>query len=197
MSSKNFIKDIEKIREKIKKGPADTLLSQKPFADGMYRFSMFIINYYTRVKKDLKIDFDSFMIVQTTVSHTLYQLRKKNKDINYEELETEWEKLLKEKNDESLLNMVSDFGAKNPFVKLTMSSICLVTELPKETVRRKINELSKKSILKVTKKNGVILGSQYGKIFESFVPETVSEVSKLTKNWQKIGLLKSLLTFKI
>ena len=34
---------------------------QKPFAEGMYRFSMFMIDYYSRVRENLKLDYDSFM----------------------------------------------------------------------------------------------------------------------------------------
>ena len=81
--------------------------------------------------------------------------------------------------------------------KLTISSICLVTSLPKETVRRKVNELTKKNLLKVTKKEGVILGAMYKKVFQEFVPHTTLEVSKLLKNWEKSGVLKSILNFKI
>ena len=91
---KTILKEIDKVRHKIKSSAANTLLMQKPFAEAMYRFSMFMIDYYSRVKKELKIDYDSFMIVQTCVIHTLYQLTKKpnNSSLSYEELETEWEK---------------------------------------------------------------------------------------------------------
>ena len=66
----DILQEINKARAKIKRGPADKLLLQKPFAAGMYRFSMFMIDYYARVRKNLKIDYDSFMIIQTVVSHS-------------------------------------------------------------------------------------------------------------------------------
>ena len=81
--------------------------------------------------------------------------------------------------------------------KLTISSICLVTGLPKETVRRKTNELVKRNLLKSSKIEGVLLGPTYKKIFQNFVPETTIEVSKLVKSWEKNGILKSILNFKI
>jgi hypothetical protein len=91
---KDILQEIDKVRQKIKKGPADVLVNQKPFAAGMYRFSMFIIDYYSRVREQLKLDYDSFMIVQTVVSHTLYQMSKKEKKgTTYEELESEWNKI--------------------------------------------------------------------------------------------------------
>ena len=80
---------------------------------------------------------------------------------------------------------------------MTISSICLVTSLPKETVRRKVNELAKKNLLNISKKNGILLGSMYKKVFREFTPQTTKEVSKLIKNWEKTGILKSLLNFKI
>mgnify|MGYP003998132841 CR=1 FL=1 len=88
-------KQIEQARESIKKGPADVLKMNKPFALGMYRFLMFNIDYYARVRDKLKIDYDSFIILQTVISHTLYLLNKKEfSPKSYLELEKEWEKLI-------------------------------------------------------------------------------------------------------
>ena len=72
----HIIKEIDKVRQKLRRGTTDALLHQKPFAEGMYRFSMFMINYYARVRSELKIDYDSFMIIQTVTSHNLYNLNK-------------------------------------------------------------------------------------------------------------------------
>ena len=192
--------DIKSLRQKIRKGPSDQLLSIKPFATGMYGFVMVMISYYYRVREQLKIDYDSFMIIQTVVSHSLYQLNKKKVGSkSYFELEMEWEKLI----NKDILNSTEIFREKienvsnTNTVKLTISSICLVTSLPKETVRRKVNELTKKNLLNISKKNGILLGSMYKKVFREFTPQTTKEVSKLIKNWEKTGILKSLLNFKI
>ena len=191
----NILKEINKARESIKNGPAETLQLQKPFAIGMYHFAMFIIRYYARVREQLKIDYDSFMIVQTTVSHSLYQLNKNKIGAkSYTELAMEWEKLVN-KND--IPQIVENYSSTKNNLKLTISSICLVTSLPKETVRRKVNELSKKNLLKISKKEGVILGTMYKKVFREFVPQTTLEVSKLLKSWEKNGILKSLLGFSL
>ena len=187
--------ETNKARESLKKGPADTLLLNKPFAIGMYHFAMFVISYYARVREQLKIDYDSFMIVQTVVSHSLYQLNKKKVGIkSYSELEMEWEKLIINKNDIS--KIIENYSGPKNNLRLTFSSICLVTSLPKETVRRKVNELVKKNLLKISKKDGILLGAMYKKVFQEFVPQTTMEVSKLIKNWEKSGILKSLLNFR-
>ena len=192
----SILKQINKARETIKRGPADNLLMQKPFAEGMYRFSMFMINYYSRVRTKLKIDYDSFIIIQTVVAQKLYYLKKKDKSNSYEELESLWEKMLY-KHDNPIGILSDNANAVKITNKLTISSICLVTGLPKETVRRKTNELVKRNLLKSSKIEGVLLGPTYKKIFQNFVPETTLEVSKLVKSWEKNGILKSILNFKI
>ena len=194
--------EIKSLRQKIRKGPHDELLSIKPFAAGMYGFVMVMISYYSRVREKLKIDYDSFMIIQTVVSHSLYQINKKKVGSkSYFELEAEWEKLM-DKNDlsaniENVQENIENYSNTENNLKLTISSICLVTSLPKETVRRKVNELIKKNLLNISKRDGVLLGSAYKKVFSEFTPQTTLEVSKLIKNWDKTGILKSILSFKI
>jgi hypothetical protein len=194
--------EIRSLRQKIRKGPTDQPLSIKPFAAGMYGFVMVMISYYSRVREQLKIDYDSFMIIQTVVSHSLYQLNKKKVGSkSYIELETEWEKLM-DKNDlsaniENVQENIENYSNTENNLKLTISSICLVTSLPKETVRRKVNELIKKNLLNISKRDGVLLGSAYKKVFREFTPSTTKEISRLIKNWENSGILKSLLNLTI
>jgi hypothetical protein len=190
--------DIKSLRQKIRKGPSDQLQLIKPFAAGMYGFAMFMINYYARVREQLKIDYDSFMIIQTVASHSLYQLNKKQDGPkSYFELEKEWEKLINK--DVSNAIAVVRKQVVNTFseTRLTISSVCYVTGLPKETVRRKVNELVKKNLLNISKKNGILLGSEYSKVFREFIPQTTQEIARLIKNWDKNGILKNLVSFKI
>ena len=92
------------------------------FSSGLYSWMMFLINLYNRVKKNLKIDFDSFMIMQLVVSDYLY---KTNKDgvKNFGDIEKEL------KNNHEL------FIEKR---KVNIASIAEVLGLPRETVRRKV-----------------------------------------------------------
>jgi len=193
----NSLKNSNKAREVLKKGVADKLLLQKPFLQGMYRFSMFMIDYYARVKEHLDLDYDSFIIIQTTVSHNLYNITRNNKrGASYKDLETEWDKILN--TEVNLLEAVTQSSINTEQNnKLTISSICLVTKLPKETVRRKVNELAKRSLVKISKKNGITLGPAYGKVFKEFVPATAIEVSKFLRAWDKSGVLKSILNFHV
>ena len=51
-------------------------LKEKPFGQGMYAFLMFQIDYYSRVRNQLRLDYDTFIIVQVVTSHLLYILNK-------------------------------------------------------------------------------------------------------------------------
>ena len=202
-------------KEKYKK-IANTKLKDKPFGLGMYGFVMFLINYYSRIKKELRLDYDSFMIIQVVVSHSLYEINKTpsfckicsnrtscihvNRRFSFSDLGYGWDNIIK-KNSEEFFEKDSQkiplkrYMEKN--TKLSISSICLVTNLPKETVRRKTAELCKKKILNCSSKKGITVGSNYKKIFDNFVPETTYDVMKLMKNWQKNGVLKSLLDLEV
>ena len=194
---------LKNIKQSIKRGTVENFLApKKPFAASMYSFSMFMISYYARVRQQLGLDYDSFMIVQTVVGHTLYHLNKnQNSPTSYQELETEWNKDMHSA--AKIVEIFDNFSGglsdknANTNAKLTYSSICLVTNLPKETVRRKVKHLIKKNLLKTSNKNGITLGTQYKKIFSEFVPQTVADVTKLVKDWEKNGVLKSMLNFKI
>ena len=192
----NILNQLNKVRQKLKNYSVDSFLAQKPFALGMYQFSIFMITYYSRVKNKLKMDYDSFMIVQSVVSESLHRLnKKKTQSRSYGVLEQELDNEISKFDKIQKISSYSD--STKYYNKLTMAGIRVITGLPKETVRRKTNELIRKNILRNTKKEGFYLGPAYKKIFQDFVPETTLEVSKLVKGWEKTGALKNLLNFKI
>tara|TARA_Y100001935_G_C17261962_1_gene486942 strand:+ start:819 stop:1337 length:519 start_codon:yes stop_codon:yes gene_type:complete len=149
------------------------------FSSGLYSWMMFLINFYNRVKKNLNIDFDSFIIMQLVVSDYLY---KTNKDgvKNYEDIEKELKK------------------SEEPFIekrKINIASIAEILNLPRETVRRKVLHLSKIKLLDY-KKNGISIGLGYQTVFNEFVSETIDKMSKLMQKWEADGSLKKLLELK-
>tara|TARA_B100000963_G_C22534168_1_gene628949 strand:+ start:600 stop:1124 length:525 start_codon:yes stop_codon:yes gene_type:complete len=149
------------------------------FSSALYNWMMFLINFYNRVKKDLKIDFDSFMILQLVVSDSLYKVNKEGAK-NYKELKKTFE-------DSSNL-----FNDKR---KVNIASIAEIINLPRETVRRKILNLSKIKLLNYNK-TGISIGDEYQKVFNKFVPETVTSMSKLVRRWEEDGSLNKLLNIK-
>jgi len=147
------------------------------FSSGLYSWMMFLVNYYTRVKNTLKIDFDSFMIMQLVVSDYLYNSNKEGTK-KYEEIQ----KTLKNQTD-------LFFKSKR---KINMASIADVLDLPRETVRRKILHLSKIKLLDYSK-SGISIGPEYKTVFNEFVSDTINNMHQLVKKWESDGSLKKLL----
>jgi len=167
---------------------------QKNFSHGMYGFLMFMIEHYRRVKTDLKMDFDSFIIIQVVVSHEVYIMQSETSK-TYSEISSEFDKVSKASSiDDSLLIFkAKELMSKIQRNKLTPASICQVTTLPKETVRRKIRALVAKNILTHNKSEGVLVGPGYKTVFDETVPKTTAALSKLIKKWKETGVLDSLL----
>ena len=148
------------------------------FSQGLYNWVMFILSFYTRVRENLKIDFETFVILQVVVSHSLYQLNKSGTK-TFAELEDQITKITQKK----LRNNS----------KLTFASIAEVLQLPRETVRRKVLILTKKSILILDTIDGIKLGPSYKTIYKEFVTQTTLDMSSLVKKWKKSGALDTLL----
>lgn len=151
------------------------------FSKGLYQWVMFVISLYTRVRENLKIDFESFIILQVVVSHSLYEVNKLGIK-TFSELEDEMVDILHKK--------------QNKTTKLTFASISEVLQLPRETVRRKVLELCKKDILIFESQTGIKLSKGYKKIYGSFVSQTTNDLSSLINKWDKSGALKLLLEMK-
>ena len=71
-------------------------LKEPMFSQGLYHWVMFILSFYTRVRENLKIDFESFVILQVVVSHSLYQINKSGNK-TFSELEEQMEKITQNK----------------------------------------------------------------------------------------------------
>ena len=148
------------------------------FSQGLYHWVMFILSYYTRVRESLKIDFETFVILQVVVSHSVYQLNKSGTK-TFAELEDQ-------------IKNITEKKLKNNS-KLTYASIAEVLKLPRETVRRKVLILTKRNILLTDVNDGIKLGAAYKTIYKEFVSQTTLDMSSLVKKWKKSGALETLL----
>ena len=153
-------------------------LKEPMFSQGLYHWVMFILSFYTRVRENLKIDFESFVILQVVVSHSLYQINKSGNK-TFSELE------------DQMTNIAENKKIKN--TKLTFASIADVLNLPRETVRRKVLGLKKNNILLFSTDSGIKLGPAYKTIYKEFVKQTTLDLSTLLKKWKKSGALENLL----
>ena len=103
------------------------------YNETLYNLIMFRINQFTNSRTILKMDYDSFMICSTVASHINYQNLKKNSKLDWDE---SWA-MARSKSTE--VTMKSE--------KLSIFALSNVLMMPKESVRRKINILTKKKIL--------------------------------------------------
>ena len=153
-------------------------VKERSFTRGTYYWLMFMIDHYQSVRSMLKIDYESFIIIQTVVSHFLHSMNK-DEDGDWNRM---WE-------------LVTDEKAKDNLSKsrLISSSISLVTGLPKETVKRKILELNNKKILVLDEKKGLRLGEKFEIFHKKFTQRSTLKVSEMLNKWDKIGALEFML----
>ena len=156
----------------------DMGLREPLFSKGLYHWVMFVLSLYTRVREKLNIDYESFVILQVVVSHSLYEINKSGNK-TFAELEEQMSRITQKRNIKTS--------------KLTFASIAEVLQLPRETVRRKVISLSKKDILTFNTYSGIKLGPTYKTIYKDFVSQTTLDLSSLIKKWEKSGALKTLL----
>ena len=170
MSDSNKVVSFESIANYTSKG------GEPIFSKGLYHWIMFVIDFYSRVRSTLKMDIESFVILQVVVSHNLYELNKTGSK-TYSEVEYE----------------ISNIRANNKNRKLTFASIAEVLQLPRETVRRKVLQLCKIEILQFNSTEGIKLGTNYKTIYKEFVTQTTTDISILIKKWKNSGALNKLL----
>ena len=151
------------------------------FSSGLYDWSIFLSNFYLRVRQVLKIDYESFMILQITLGYYLNTINKSGSN-SIDDLSFRFEEIINEKT------------KKNS--GLSVTSISSALNLPRETVNRKIDSLIKEKLLAMNNKS-IILGTNFQKIFGSFALETTHDLGKLITRWNNkdyldrlIGLIK-------
>ena len=169
MSDASTVISFEKISNETAKG-------EPIFSKGLYHWIMFVIDFYSRVRSTLKMDIESFVILQVVVSHNLYELNKTGSK-TYSEVEYE----------------ITNIRENNKNRKLTFASIAEVLQLPRETVRRKVLQLCKIGILQFNSTEGIKLGTNYKSIYKEFVTQTTTDISILIKKWKNSGALNKLL----
>ena len=152
-----------------------------------YAFQIFLTDYYRRVKKEYKLDFDSFMVIIVVIQHSIYEAKKVKAEKVYD-LD-----LLKKDIEQT---QIEGFF-KNRNRKLGINSISNVLEMPEETTRRKIEKLVKRNILAKSKVDGIILGKQFLKIHSSFADKTILSFKGLIRQMDKAGMIEAIIKEKI
>ena len=149
------------------------------FSAGLYDWSVFLTNFYLRVKQALKIDYESFMILQITIGYYLNTINKSGAS-SIDDLSFRFEEIINEKT------------KKNS--RLSVTSISTALNLPRETVNRKIDSLIERKLLVIDTNRSILLGPDFQKIFGSFALETTHDLGKLITRWNNKDYLDRLIS---
>ena len=123
------------------------------------------------------IDYDSFMIISCIGGH--YLRVNTNEGSNWDSV---WEQLRKKK-DEKL------FSKK----KLTIYAVSNIMNLPKETVRRKVEKLRKKKLISYSTKEGLLPTNKIEDIIKPFATKEMNVLAKFLQALKKHKSLDELL----
>ena len=129
------------------------------------------INHFLNVKKIVKHDYESHMILLTVYSHFLFQTMSKGKPLDWTETfaktETEEHKqLMKDK-------------------KLTIFAVSENLLMPQETVRRKLEKLSSRNLLHYSKSEGLSLDKKFRETIEPLGRADGKDIFALVEKFKK------------
>ena len=129
------------------------------------------INHFLNVKKLVKHDYESHMILLTVYSHFLFQTMSKNKSLDWSETFAETEtkehkKLMQER-------------------KLTIFAVSESLLMPLETVRRKLEILGSRKLLYYSKSEGLSLGKKFRETIEPLGKADGKNIFALLEKFKK------------
>ena len=150
------------------------------YSEILYHLINFRTDQFQQLKKMLGIDYDSFMILSVMGSHYL-----KHRD----KLGSDWEDVWKNLR----TSTIEEFYIAR---KLTIYAVANILNLPKETVRRKVEILKKKKLISHSTKMGLLPTNKTEEIMKPFAEIELKTLSKFLKSLKKNGTLDAVLNFK-
>ena len=143
------------------------------------------IHHYIQAKKIFKTDYDSHMITITVFAHFLYgTLNPSHEKYQHEDLE--WGDMY------PLVKGLSK-SKKKYLDKLSLFSISQILDMPKETVRRKVDALCKTKQLEYSVKDGVTVGDNFELLAKKIAPIDLLSIDKAIKAITKNGGVSKIL----
>ena len=150
------------------------------YSEILYHLINFRTEQFQQLKKMIGIDYDSFMILSVMGSHYLKHNNKLGED-----WDTVWEDIRSSKIDELYSEQ-----------KLTIYAVANILNVPRETVRRKIELLKKKKLINHSTKLGLLPTNKTEELMKPFAGIELKTLSKFLKNLKKNGTLDAVLNFK-
>ena len=143
-----------------------------------------LINFRNRQFRDSRsmigIDYESFIIVSSIGAHYLKHNTKQGS--NWDNV---WENTRAKK--------IGKIYSKK---KLTIFAVALILDIPKETVRRKIEILKKKKLVLYSSKLGLLPNEKIEDIIKPFATAELISLAKFLQALKKHKVLDQLLTLK-
>ena len=143
-----------------------------------------LINFRNRQFRDSRamigIDYESFIIVSTIGAH--YLSHNTAEGSNWDNV---WERTRKKQ--------LEEFYNKK---KLTIFSVAHILDIPKETVRRKVDILKKRKFISHTTKLGLLPTEKIEEIMKPFAKQELSTLAKFLQELKKHKTLDQLLNLK-
>ena len=143
------------------------------------------IDHYIQAKKIFKTDYDSHMITITVFAHFLYgTLNPSHEKYQHEDLE--WGEMY------PLVKGLSK-NKKKYLDKLSLFSLSHILDMPKETIRRKVDALCKTKQLEYTVSSGVTIGDNFEVLAKKMAPIDLLSINKAIKAIEKNGGVSKIL----
>ena len=150
------------------------------YSEILYHLINFRTEQFQQLKKMIGIDYDSFMILSVMGSHYLKHNNKLGAD--WDEV---WEDIRTSKIEELYTSE-----------RLTIFAVANILNLPRETVRRKIELLKKKKLINHSTKLGLLPTNKTEELMKPFARIELKTLSKFLKSLKKNGTLDAVLNFK-
>ena len=143
------------------------------------------IDHYIQVKKIFKTDYDSHIITIAVFTHFLYgTLNPSHEKYHHEDLE--WGEMY------PLVKGLSK-NKKKYLDKLSLFSLSQILDMPKETVRRKVEALCKDKQLEYSIKDGVTVGDNFEVMAKKISPIDLLSIEKAIKAIERNGGVSKIL----
>ena len=150
------------------------------YSELLYHLINFRTEQFLQLRKMIRIDYDSFMILSVMGSHYL----KNNKKLG-----TNWDDVW----EDVRTSKTEDFFSSK---KLTIFAVANILNLPKETVRRKIELLKKKKLINHSSKLGLLPTNKTEEIMKPFAEKEIKSLSKFLRSLKKNKSLDEILNLK-
>ena len=137
------------------------------------------IDHYRQSKKIFKTDYDSHMITIAVFTHFLYGTLNPSHE-KYQREDLEWGEMY------PLVKGLSK-GKKKYSDKLSLFSLSHILDMPKETVRRKVDALCKAKMLEYSVKEGVTVGDNFEQLAKKMAPIDLLSINKAIKAIERNG----------